>query len=782
MEDNLCVTLYLTSRIFFSLMLLALSSGKRLLKSKYQTFTIILLAFFLIAGGYILIVTQNSFAGTRSQTWIEDTFEDFSDGTLDASGQNIYISRDGKIRTIHRFDLNDDGYIDLLFNSTHNDYAFIPASMATVDQNREIKTEQLAVEGSIKAEVADLNRDGYLDVLFCPNPSGIQHSRRFLTIIWGGDDGWPSHRSNGILPVQGVKALAVADLNCDLWPDLVTINSEAWLPGQPEGNIVRVFWGGEQGFLLTRFQDIGVPNAVELASGDFDADGAADIALLRGDNVVQFIWAQKSADNTFKLAPNEIKLPGDGVLSITSADLDLDNELDLVVGTGKKQLYIIKGKSGRDWDNITTISGFDASHVAVGNLDDDKYPDLVLCYFSLQRAAGGEMMGGSSELDKFTYILWGSSKGFSTSHTTKLAAQFNTAAAITDLDGDSQNDVIIAIHQGDETYITESAIFFGKGERQFERSKNGIPSEGAYHVAVAPPEEKQPLRVIISNSRGGNLREEVPLLLYWGGANGFDPNRCSKIPFRSGYEATAGDFNADGFVDLVAIDELHGGQAAESDKYAGANIFWGSENGFDFIGNRTVLTEVNLGTSNIADLNRDGYLDLVLGQFGPGEYGIDSTTLFIYYGAKDGYNRSRRVTILSPGRSNSPMIADYNKDGLLDIAVNSFLKDCIRIFWANSDGFNKNHQTVLNVPGVIDLETADLNQDGYLDLIACSYYDKITQYHDTGVLLFWGSAEGFTPYNAQWLPGITPLGPVVADFDNDGYLDLFNAHYHGELH
>ncbi|MBE9510154.1 MAG: VCBS repeat-containing protein [Bacteroidetes bacterium] len=735
---------------------------------------------FLVIGVFLFIVTQTSSAQT--QIWVEDSFEDFSDGKLDASGQNIYISRDGKIRTIHRFDLNDDGYIDLLFNSTHNDYAFIPASMATVDQNREIKTGQLAVEGSIKAEVADLNRDGYLDVLFCPNPSGIQHSRRFITIIWGGEDGWPSHRSNGILPVQGIKALALADLNHDQWPDIVTINSEAWLPGQPEGNIVRVFWGNEQGFLLTRFQDIGVSQAVELTAGDFDADGADDIALLTGNGVVQFIWAQKSGNNVFKLAPDKIKLPGDGVLSIMSADLDLDGKFDLVVGSGKKQLYIIKGKSGRDWDKVTAISGFDASHIAVGNLDDDKYPDIVLCYFSLQRAAGGEMMGGSSGLDKFTYILWGSKKGFSASAMTKLEAQYNIASAIADIDGDRNHDLIVAIHQGEKVYATESVVFFGIGNRQFEKSQNGIPSEGAYHVAVASPEGKQPQRVIISNSRGGNLREEVPLLLYWGAEDGFDPKRCTEIPFRSGYEATAADFNADGFVDLVAIDELHGGQAAASDEFAGANIYWGSEKGFDFIGERTVITEVNLGTSNIADLNSDGYLDLVLGQFEPGEFGADSTAVIIYYGAKDGYHRSRRAAILSPGRSNSPMIADYNKDGLLDIAVNSFLNDCVRIFWAGSDGFNKNRQTVLNVPSVIDLETADLNKDGYLDIIACSYYDRITKYHDTGVLIFWGSEKGFKQWNAQRLPGITPIGPVVADFDNDGYLDLFNSHYHGELH
>jgi len=135
-----------------------------------------------------------------AETWIEDSFEDFADGQLDAAGQNIYVSRDGKIRTIHRFDLNQDGHLDLVFNSTHDNYAFLPATLGTVSPDRRIVPSQLAVEGSNNVELSDLNRDGYLDVVFCPNRSGIQHSRRFVTIIWGGADGWPAHRSNGALP------------------------------------------------------------------------------------------------------------------------------------------------------------------------------------------------------------------------------------------------------------------------------------------------------------------------------------------------------------------------------------------------------------------------------------------------------------------------------------------------------------------------------------------------------------------------------------------------------
>ena len=125
-------------------------------------------------------------------TWVENTFDDFADGRLDASGQNLYVSRDGTIRNIHRFDLNQDGHIDLVFNSTHDSFAFIPASLAGVNKEGRIHQSELVVEGSLRVEVADLNRDGYHDLVFLPNASGLQHPRRFVTIAWGGKDGWPA--------------------------------------------------------------------------------------------------------------------------------------------------------------------------------------------------------------------------------------------------------------------------------------------------------------------------------------------------------------------------------------------------------------------------------------------------------------------------------------------------------------------------------------------------------------------------------------------------------------
>jgi len=77
------------------------------------------------------VISWSSHAG-YAQHWVDDSFEDLADGILDAAGQNIYVSRDGTIRTINRFDLNDDGYLDLIFNCTHDTYQMLPATLAVL--------------------------------------------------------------------------------------------------------------------------------------------------------------------------------------------------------------------------------------------------------------------------------------------------------------------------------------------------------------------------------------------------------------------------------------------------------------------------------------------------------------------------------------------------------------------------------------------------------------------------------------------------------------------------
>ncbi|MBN1345861.1 MAG: VCBS repeat-containing protein [Phycisphaerae bacterium] len=727
-----------------------------------------------------LLVLLVACPGTAQQ-WIEDSFEDFSDGRLDAAGQNLYVSRDGKVRTIHRFDLNNDGWLDLIFNSTHDEYAFIPASLVTVsrDGKRDVRQSPLVVEGSKAVAVADLNRDGRLDLAFCPNFSGVQNSRRFVTIIYGGPDGWAARRSNGILPVRGAETIAVADLNRDAWPDVVVLNEEAWLRDQPSGRIVRVYWGGEEGYLLSRRQDIGVPGAVDLSAGDFDGDGTVDLAVLTGDGHVRVFWATPTTKTTTQLGTTDIALPAPGGVCITGGDCDGDGRADLVVGTSRETVLIVRSEGSRQWAQPISVPAFGASHVAVGDIDGDKRPEIVLTKMSLALAAGGEVTGADKGAPELVHILWGDKDGFSKSRVTSVPVRNASSTAIGDLDGDGRADLVVAVYQGAETFAAESLVFFGQGERGLVRGPQGVRTEGATRVAIAPGEDTQPARAIFCNSRGGMLGENVPLMVYWGGADGFDAKRRWLIPFASGYESSAADLNADGFVDLIAMNSGHGGREGTAGAL-GANIFWGGADGFDIRKRVTSLPHYGLWASNVADLNKDGWLDLVLCKFAADDAG-KTEELIVYYGSGGGFDASRRTVLDSPGRSGGAAIADFNRDGWLDIASTSYEADRVRVFWGGAAGFDSAKQSGVDAPSPIGLETADLNSDGWLDLIVGSYCDKLAHHQDTGVIIFWGGAEGFRAWDAQRLPGWTPVGMIVADWDADGYLDLFCPHYHGEL-
>ena len=499
--------------------------------------------------------------------WVEDSFEDFADGQLDAAGQNLYVSRDGALRTIHRFDLNRDGHLDLIFNSTHDNFTYIPATLGLMEPSRRVRRAELAVEGSLGVVLEDLNRDGHLDAVFCPNRSGLQNPRRLLTILWGAQDGWSNRRSHGQLPVYGALAVAAADLNRDQWPDIVTLNQTAWLPGQPQGNILRIFWGSPEGFLLTDTTELGIPQALDLAAGDFDGDGFKEAALLSGRGLVEVVRGQAAPGSPRDLTRQEVMLPGNDGLCLTAADADGDSRIDLLVGTDQGKVYFVGGKTGTGWGEPRSWAAPNASHIAAGDLNGDGQPDLVLTDFTLARAVGGEAAGAAESVNQPVRILWGSAEGFDAGRSTGLAIGYARSSAVGDLDGDGYQDLSVAVHQSSKQFETDSLVFFGTGSKVLDQHPLTLRTIGATDTAIVPPGGSLPGRVLFCNSLGGTVAERVPLHVYWGSPGGFSASNRWEIPFQSGYEASAADLNRDGYPDLIALNSQHAGDAAEMRSY-----------------------------------------------------------------------------------------------------------------------------------------------------------------------------------------------------------------------
>ncbi len=715
--------------------------------------------------------------------FIDDSFDDFAQGTFDDGGHNIYAAHDGTLRTINRFDLNDDGHLDVIFNCTHNTYQMLPATSGSMGRDRLAKSMDIAVEGSQYVTHGDLNRDGFTDLVFCPNGIGVHHDRRFVSIAWGGPDGWSPQRINSPLPMNGATSVAIVDLNGDRWLDIAVLGGARWMPAQPDGRIIRVYWGSSTGYSVVDKHDLGVPSAQAIAEGDFDRDGHRDLAVLGSDKRVTLYWSAPVNDGPWSPTRTEIALPFADGSCVSAGDINADGCADLVIGRASAALGLLMANASRTWKDPAQIPAFSATHVSLADIDRDQHTDLVLTQFDQTRAAGGEQAGAGGKAKDVVRILWGAEQGYSPDRVTNLDVPLAVATAIEDMDGDGVIDLVVAIHQGAKTFNGESFVWFGEGQRQFKKSAIGFRTSGTLHVAVVPAEKEIPARAVFCNSIGGALDEDVPLHVYWGGKAGFDPDRIWKLPFHSGYEASASDLNTDGFADLIVLNSGHAGEHAHADPTLGANILWGGPDGLERSTNRSVLHEHFLGTSSVADLNKDGWLDLVLEPFGP-EHAGEKEKLFIYYGGADGFTSTkagRRVALEMDGYAQEHMVADFNRDQWIDIAVTTRSLDCVRILWGGPQGYNTQREQRLKISGPVGVDAADFNGDGWLDLLAGSYSDPLSGYRDMGLVIFWGGSDGYRHSEAQWLPGFSPLGRTVADFDGDGHLDLVSPQHSGEL-
>lgn len=718
-------------------------------------------------------------------TWVEDNFEDFRDGTFDAAGQNLYATRKGQIKTIHRFDLNRDGYHDLVFNSSHD---FVTAPEATVfvhpDGRSTGQVTKLPVRGSRCGAAADLNNDGLLDLVICPNHNWAT-SRRYAFIFWGGQDGWKPQRMTNLVTIDP-RAVAIADLDGDRWPEIIVLNGTRWAPEDGPEKVMRIYWGGEQGYRQQHYRDVILGNALDLVVEDLDSDGQSDIAILqyplggKGGNAhaeVMIYWNdQIQSDGDWPEAAH-VDLQTGSISKLAIADINQDERPDMVVSGGVKELIgrdpttgeetfqysgllYVTATDSRKWAAPQPISGPKAKSMALADLNHDGHPDAVLAQPGLTEDS--------------VKILWGEAQKVFSEVPTALPIGGASAVGVADLDADGNMDLVVGVERSPDgkTYQSSSRIYYGDGLGGYTLAKLEIPTAQVNSIVIAPTDSGDGHRLVFCNNMSGRVHEDVPVYVYWGDRNGFSEQRLSKYHIRSGYCSNAADVNDDGFPDLILASIVH----AVSDPHPerGFNILWGGPDGI-LDDRRTIVQEYGVTASNVADLDRDGYLDLIGSCNKSSEKG-EPIRIVIWHGGPEGFDPSRRLALACP--ANGPnVVADFNTDGYLDIAVGSSLAHRITFLWGSPDGFSSERQDTIPFLSADDMSTADLNGDGYLDLIVTSYNVPGTLNYDYGSYIFWGSQAGFSPTNAQRLRTSSGCGISVADYDQDGHLDIHIPNY-----
>lgn len=122
-----------------------------------------------------------------------------------------------------------------------------------------------------------------------------------------------------------------------------------------------------------------------------------------------------------------------------------------------------------------------------------------------------------------------------------------------------------------------------------------------------------------------------------------------------------------------------------------------------------------------------------------------------------------RSSIQLPQYSFKPVTADFNNDGLLDVAVLTQTNEEITIY-KNEGDFRFTKVKSISIPqGPQSLAAADFDNDGRVDIAVCKVASKIQLLKNTGNFNF-TSSETDVPGYLQYI--------TAGDYDNDGLTDL----------
>ena len=730
-----------------------------------------ILAWFLIAAPWSLHSSEPS----PALVWREHTFEDFADGRLGDGGANTYVSARGRIQLVNSWDLNQDGYLDLVFSNTHPhreklDAAIYWGNGKDFDGSRRSFVPN---DGAQNAAAADLNEDGQMDLVLANYTNGTWDGMDSF-LYYGGiqelqarkdASQWGFHpfARKVTLPSRAAQHAAVEDLNKDGFPDIVfAFSAGFWEYRAASGGYEspsRIYWGSANGYSGDHRTDLPALGASSVAIADLNQDTWLDIVLAnqgRDGNPDVDSYIYWGGAEGFQ-AGHRTGLPTHQANWLALGDVDNDGQPDIVFANGKGPVSYayLNGSEGFKPDRRLEFATSNAKACAVADLNRDGRNDV----FFTNHHTGNNRLTHS-------YLYWGSEQGFSAEGRQEFETVGAWGVSLADLNHDRYPEIIISNYKEHFSFDVPSVILWNSEGAFSDLRRTSLFTQGAVGNLVSDfNQDGHPDLLFmntVSRSRGG----VVPTYIYWGNREGrYTAEDRLSLPSVDPYEWAAADLNDDGWVDFL-VSNFGETVRWRQESY----IYWGSSESFS-VDSRSALMGVGSAGASIADLDRDGHLDVILSNSPRPEDGIKGA--FIYWGSAEGFVVSQRGEVPGGGTST---VADLNRDGRPDLIFGG--SEGVGIYWNDgSREFSESRRTVIpDSKGMHGSEVADLNRDSYLDLILTRGGDLGSR--QTTGFVYWGNPSG--EYKSEGRLEFATEGLItltVGDVNQDGWLDLVCPSY-----
>ncbi len=353
-----------------------------------------------------------------------------------------------------------------------------------------------------------------------------------------------------------------------------------------------------------------------------------------------------------------------------------------------------------------------------------------------------------------SYVYWGSASGHSPTNLDSLLTHGAWGNSVADLDGDGYLDLIFSNHYNDSTYNLYSYLYWGSLSGYSAANMDSLPTHDAGANSVADLNGDGYLDIVFSNHHN-DVTFNVHSYIFWGSPSGYRPDNVDSLPTHGAHGNSVADLNRDGYLDLV-FSNLADGVTRNIHSY----IYWGSGSGYS-AADRDSLPTHGASDNSVGDLDGDGYLDLVFSNYSNDE--TRNIHSYIYWGSASRYRRTNLDSLQTHGAIGNS-VADLNGDGYLDLVFSNHCSDSSfevssYVYWGSSGGYNPAHVDSLPTHGATGNFITDLNEDGYLDILFSNRRDDETR--DIYSYVYWGSASGYSSANLDSLPTRgASLGPT----------------------